>query len=39
MLYTKMFVIPWSLWICQDTVVIVGESWEIQDGVQDGRQK
>ena len=39
MLYTKMFVIPWSLWICQDTVAIVGASWEIQDGVQDGRQK
>ena len=39
MLYTKMFVIPWSLWICQDTVTIVGASWEIQDGVQDGHQK
>ena len=34
-----MFVIPWSLWICQDTVAIVGSSWEIQDGVQDDRQK
>ena len=38
-LYTKMCVIPWSLWICQNTVAIVGAGWEIQDGVQDGRQK
>ena len=34
-----MFVIPWSLWICKDTVAIVGASWEIQDGLQNGRQK
>ena len=34
-----MFVIPWTLLICQDTVAIVGASWEIQDGVQDGRHE
>ena len=34
-----MFVIPWSLWICQYTVAIVGAGWKIQDRIQDGRQK
>ena len=39
MLYIKMSVIPWSLWICHDTVSIDATDCEIQDGVHYGRQE